>query len=117
MLFFFIVALWLLCVVLGVGLLFSRRWRYSSSYLILGSTLGIIGSFVLSTAILFLGPKTFIGTDIGNGLVFFGGIVFIGLYVAGIAIGAVLGAWGAFFLLVRLMLGRACRVHRCCVQS
>jgi hypothetical protein len=98
MLFFFIVPLWLLCVVLGVGLLFSRRWRYSSSYLILVSTLGLIGSFVLSTAILFLGPKTFTGTGIDNGLVFFGGIVLIGLYIAGIAIGAVLGAWGGLIL-------------------
>jgi len=26
-------------VVLGLGLLFSRRWRYSSSYLILGDRL------------------------------------------------------------------------------
>jgi hypothetical protein len=48
--------------------------------------------------ILFLGPKTFTGTEIDNGLVFFGGIVFIGLYIAGIAIGAVLGAWGGLIL-------------------
>ena len=98
MVFFFIFPIWLLFVVLGVGLLFSHRWRWLSSYLILGSTLGLAGSFLLSTAILFLGPKTFTGTEIGNRLIFFGGIVLIGLYMAAIGIGAVLGAWSGVLL-------------------
>jgi hypothetical protein len=54
--FFFIAALWLLCVIAGLAILISKRLRFFASYLILCSTFGFLGSLVLSfAAMLFIG--------------------------------------------------------------
>jgi hypothetical protein len=55
--FFFIAPIWVLCVLIGLACLASTRLRFIASYLILGSTFGLLASFALSTAPLLLVPK------------------------------------------------------------
>ncbi len=90
--FFFIVAAWLPCLVVGLLCLAFRRLRFASLYLLLGSTFAVVLSFVPSTAVLFLAPR--IGDSRVGAVAFLGGyLLMIGLggFVGGIA--GLLAAW------------------------
>ena len=78
--FFFMLPLWLVCVLLGITFLFFPRLRFLSAHILLGSTIGLLVSFGLSTLALILLPKTAVS----------GWIVLVG-YLAGIAIGGAIG--------------------------
>jgi hypothetical protein len=83
--FFFILPIWLLCVVVGLALCFFKQFRFLSSYLVLSSTGGLILSFALSTFLLWLGPR-FLSNASG-----WAGLILIAAYLAGIAIGGFVG--------------------------
>src|SRR4029450_1297455 len=88
--FIFIVPVWILCIAIGFGMLLFTHLRHLCAYLIAGSTFGLIVSFLLSTAVLLIFPR--FDDSIGlhdAGLL--GGVVLIGGYIAGIAIGGALG--------------------------
>jgi hypothetical protein len=54
--FFFIVPVWAVCVLIGVALMLTKRFRFLSTYFLFGSTVGLLLAFGFSTAILmFLG--------------------------------------------------------------
>ena len=61
--FFFIVPIWLLFVVAGILSSFSSRLRFLAAYLVLGATIGLIFSFLLSLALLMLGARLLGGTS------------------------------------------------------
>src|SRR5580765_8059265 len=63
--FFFIVPLWLLLLISGVALLFSRRLRFLTPYIVLGSTAGLMCSVAFSTVVLLLLGKLLGGTSAG----------------------------------------------------
>ena len=81
--FFFIVPLWILCVLTGVILLFFKRFRFLSMYLLLSSTGGLLASFLLSLALLFLTAKFVGGTSVAWLALF--------AYLAGILLGGAVG--------------------------
>lgn len=62
--FFFIVPLWLLLSVCGTALLFSRRLRFLSPYIVLGSTAGLLCSVAMATVVLWLLGKLLGGTSV-----------------------------------------------------
>jgi hypothetical protein len=84
--FFFIVPIWLLCVVIGVVLCFFKRSRFLSLYLVLSSTGSAIVSLALSTFVLWTAPKLFAKEHTWEGL------VLIAAYLGSIVLGAVVGA-------------------------
>ena len=88
--FFFIVPLWLLCLVAGGVLLFSKRLRVLSLYLVMGSTGGVIVSFLLSLGVLLLAGKFLGGTR-------FAWVALIG-YLIGIVGGGTIGILGGGIL-------------------
>ncbi len=81
--FFFIVPLWILCILAGVILLFFKRFRFLSMYVLLSSTGGLLASFLLSLALLFVAAKFVGGTP----------VAWIALlaYLAGIFLGGAVG--------------------------
>jgi Ca2+/Na+ antiporter len=85
--FFLIVPAWLMCVVGGIVLLFFQRFRRAGLYTINISTTATVGSLVLSTAVLYLGPR--IGLQrIGR----WSGVAMVGAYLLAIGTGALIGA-------------------------
>jgi hypothetical protein len=88
--FFFIAPIWLFCVVVGLALCFFRQFRFLSSYVILGSTGGLILSFALSTFVLWIGPRLLgsAGT--------WAGLMLIAAYLAAIAVGGLVGIIAGF---------------------
>ena len=86
--FFFIAPIWLLCVTAGLLMLLSSRLRFLASYVILGSTFGLIVSFLISTATLLLLAKLMAGLESDGSL---GGIVSILGYLSGIVAGGAVG--------------------------
>jgi len=88
--FFFIVPLWILSVLAGVTLLFSKRLRFLSMYLLLSSTGGLLLSFLVSLAFLFVAGKLVGGTS----------MAWLALlaYLAGILLGGALGIIGGALL-------------------
>jgi hypothetical protein len=78
--FFFILPLWLVCLLLGIVLLFLPKLRFLSAHILLGSTIGLLLSFGLSTLALILLAKTAVS----------GWVVLIG-YLAGIGFGGAIG--------------------------
>jgi hypothetical protein len=62
--FFFIVPLWLLLLVFGTALVFSRRLRFLTPYIVLGSTIGLMCSVAVSTAVLLLLGRLLGGTSV-----------------------------------------------------
>jgi hypothetical protein len=88
--FFFIVPLWIVCIVAGVAFLFSARFRFLSIYILLGSTAGLFLSFLLSLLFLFVAAKLVGGTP----------VAWIALlaYLAGIPIGGAVGIIGGAIL-------------------
>jgi len=89
--FFFIAPIWLLCVIVGLLMTISGRLRFLASYLILGSTFGLLASLVVSSAVLVLFGRFEAMTETLGSL---GGIAAILGYVAGIAVGGVAGIVG-----------------------
>jgi hypothetical protein len=96
--FFFILPIWFLCLIAGLGMMFSVRFRYLSTYLILSSTLGLVLSFLLSTAVLVLLPKVDLPSNVS-------GIVFILGCLAAMGAGGVLGI-GASLLSAHTLNGK-----------
>ncbi len=83
--FFFIAPLWLLAIAAGLSLLFFRRLRFLSSYLVLASTGGLVLSLLASTLVLWL------GTSIFNNRNGWAAIVVIGGYLASIPVFGLVG--------------------------
>jgi len=88
--FFFIVPIWLLCVVVGLALCFFRQFRFLSSYVVLSSTGALILSFALSSFWLWFGPRLLSNAS------GWAGLILIAAYLAGIAIGALVGIIAGF---------------------
>lgn len=85
MLFFFIVALWILCVAIGLVLCFIKQLRFLPSYLILCSTGSAVASFVLSVLAMILLDKVLDKDSEWDGF------IILGLYVASIVTGGLIG--------------------------
>ena len=106
--FFILIPIWLLCVVIGLAMLASRQLRFLASYVILGSTFGLLVSFVLSTTALllfaWLAPR--IGHHrlgaIGSLLGYIGLLGYIIGLVGGGFIGTAVGALMAYRLNLRV---------------
>ena len=62
--FFFIVPLWLGLCVVGAALLFWRRLRFLSPYIVLGSTMGLACSFAFSLVVLLTLGRLLGGTSV-----------------------------------------------------
>ncbi len=99
--FFFIVPVWMLCVLSGIVLLCFQRFRRIGLYAISISTTATLVSFSLSTAILYFGPR--IGAQwMGR----WAGVVLMAAYLLAIGIGALIGALGGFLFTRKLLLRR-----------
>lgn len=61
---FILAPIWMLCVIVGFACLFFAKTRYFSSYLLLGSTLGMAGAFAL-----FLFEMSYVDRHISNAAV------------------------------------------------
>jgi hypothetical protein len=88
-LFFFLIPIWLLVVLTGIVLLFFKRTRLLSAYLLVASTSGLIVSFVLSFAVLMLVAWMLAGTSMAwialvahLFAIFVGGVIGFGLGAA-----------------------------------
>lgn len=97
--FFFIAPIWLLCVLIGLASLASSRLRFLASYLILGSTFGLLASFVLSTVPLLLVPKALAMVRYEGSI---GGILIVVGYVTGLLTGGLAGIAGGGVIACRL---------------
>jgi hypothetical protein len=93
MLFFFIVPVWLLFVLIGVVLLFRARQRRIGWYAIIVSTTATLTSFLLSTAVLYIGAR--IGAHANLKWL---GVAVIGAYILTMGVGIALGGIAGFFL-------------------
>jgi hypothetical protein len=85
--FFFIVPLWLIAIVFGTILLFVKNLRWLATYVFCCSTIGLALSFFLSLLLLMTSAKVLSGTK-------FAWLSLL-IYLAGIAIGGVVGVLGA----------------------
>jgi hypothetical protein len=94
--FFFILPVWGLCVVIGVALLFVRDLRRIAYFVIAVPTGATLVSFALSTSVLYLVPRV---AHEPHPKWF--GIALIAGYVIALVLGALIGALGAFVLLLR----------------
>jgi hypothetical protein len=95
--FFFIVPLWLMFLVVGTILLFFPNLRRAGYFVIAIPTGATIASFLLSTAVLIVVPRL-----MPQPARSWYGIFLVATYLASIALGALLGALGAFFAIVKL---------------
>ena len=84
--FFFILPAWVLCLRCGIVFLCFQRLRRTGLYAITISTAATVISLILSTAVLYLGPR--IGLQrLGR----WSGVVLIGAYILAIGVGALIG--------------------------
>jgi len=98
--FFLIIPVWLVCLLIGTALACFQGLR-AGIYLIAVSTGGTLLSLLLSTAVLFLGPRI--------GFQHFGqlrSVVLIGAYILAIIAGGIIGSRSGFLLTRKLMLRR-----------
>jgi hypothetical protein len=98
MAFFLIIPVWLVCVLIGIALACFQGLRRTGIYLIAVSTGGTLLSLLLSTAVLFLGPRM--------GFRHFGkwsGVALIGTYVFAIVAGGLIGSVSGFSLTRKLL--------------
>ena len=98
MAFFFIIPLWLLCLLMGTALACFQGLRRTGFYVIAVSTGGTLVSLLLSTAVFFLGTRI--------GAKHFGtwsGVALIGTYVLGIVAGGLIGSVSGFLLSRKLL--------------
>lgn len=98
--FFFIVPVWLLFVFSGLVSLFLPRGRRAGWYVIIVSTTATLTSFLISTAVLYVGGRIGVGFDVK-----WLGVVLIGAYLVAIVLGAAIGGVAGFFL-TRSLLAR-----------
>jgi len=99
MAFFFIAPIWFCCVLIGVVTLASKRFRFLATYLIVGSTFGLVASFLLSTVPLMLVPR-FLPTIRYEGSL--GGIALVAGYIVGLTAGGLVGIVGGALTAYRL---------------
>jgi hypothetical protein len=99
--FFFIVPLWLLAVAVGAVMLSIGSARRAGIYVLTISTFATAVSFLLSTAVLFVGPR--VASD--PPAEWFG-LMVVAAYLTAIPIGGLTGAI-AGFLITRELLARA----------
>jgi len=105
MIYFFVVPIWICCLIGGVVLLFFPKLRKAGVYAIFIPTSGLISSVAFSTGILIGVSK--LGSKIGTEhLSPWYGIVFILAYFGAVAVGAIPGAVGAFIVIRKIYLGR-----------
>lgn len=98
MAFFLIITRWLGCLLMGAALACFQTLRRAGIYVIAISTGGTLLSLLLSTAVLFLGPKI--------GFEHFGkwaGVALIGTYILAALAGGVIGLLSGFSLTRRLL--------------
>jgi len=88
---FIVAAIWLLCIVIGIGFLFLSKTRYLSAYLLLGSTFGMVASFAL-----FMFQMTYVDKHITNSVLSLCGYL-ISPFI-GAALGTPVGLFAAFRL-------------------
>jgi hypothetical protein len=93
--FFFIVPLWILCLVVGGAMFCSARLRSLSLYLLFASTGFTVFSFVCSTLVLLAAGKW-------PGLFWDSGLVALGGYVGALLAGGAVGAAGGLALAYKL---------------
>jgi hypothetical protein len=98
MLFFLILPAWLLCVLFGATLLCFRDFRRTGIYAITISTAATAVSLLLSTAVLYFGPRTGL-----QRLGWWSGVALVGAYLLTATVGALLGALTALFLTRKLL--------------
>jgi len=91
--FFFIVPVWFFFALSGVVLLFFPRHRRMGLYAISVSTTATLTSFLVSTAVLYIGAR--IGTRLN---IKWFGVALIAAYLLAIGLGAAMGAIAGFFL-------------------
>ena len=91
--FFLILPLWLLIVILGVVMLCIRLMRRLGVYILMMSTLAVIASFALSTAVLLVVPWA-----TPNPVPGWFAVLFLLAYLAAIGVGGLIGAIGGFLL-------------------
>jgi hypothetical protein len=89
--FFLIVLLWLLCLFASLLLLLWPRFRFLSCYMILSSTFGLFGSFVLSLGVLLITGKLLGGIRFAWIAI----VAYLSGIVAGGAIGLIVGGYVA----------------------
>jgi hypothetical protein len=96
--FFLVISVWLVCLLIGTALACFQGVRRPGIYVIAVSTGGTLLSLLLSTAVLFLGPRI--------GFQHFGqwrGIALIGAYILAVIAGGLIGSASGFFLTRRLL--------------
>jgi hypothetical protein len=96
--FFFILPIWAFCVAIGVALLFFRGLRRIAYFVIAVPTGATLVSFALSTWVLYLVPRVAREPHPQ-----WSGIALIAGYVISIVLGALIGALGAFLLLLKML--------------
>ena len=96
--FFFIVPLWLVAVVVGAVMVCIRSARRAGIYVLTISTFGTTVSLVLSTAVLFVGPRVAASPQPG-----WFGLMVIVAYLAAIPIGGLTGAIAGFLITRKLL--------------
>jgi|SRR5579871_5523702 len=97
--FFFLLPLWLLCIVVAVISLLSRKYRYMAAHLALCSTGALIGCLTLFLAAVWALGKLHEPSSTEMG------IVFLVVLIGSTALGGILGLVGGF--LVARSLNRA----------
>lgn len=98
MAFFLIIPLWLGCVLIGAALACFQGLRRTGVYMIAVSIGGTLLSLLLSTAVLYLGPRM--------GFKYLGkwsGVALIGTYVLAIVAGGLIGSVSGFSLTRKLL--------------
>jgi hypothetical protein len=95
--YFFIVPVWAVSVAIGVVLLFFRDLRRIAYFVMAVPTGATLVSFALSTLVLYLAPRV---THEPHQQWF--GIALIAGYLIALVLGALIGALGAFLLLLKL---------------
>lgn len=96
--FFLIIPAWIFSVILGLALLCFRSLRRVALYLLSVATGATFVSLLLSTAVLYLGPRLGI-TTLGK----WSGITLIACYIFAILVGGLAGALSGFWCMRKLL--------------
>lgn len=101
MIFFLVLPVWMLCILSGIVLLFPPQRRQIGLYVIVVSTAAMLVSFLLSTAVLYL------GATIGPRLhIQWLGVAVIATYILAVGLGLIVGAFAGFLLTRNLLVRR-----------
>jgi hypothetical protein len=95
--FFFIIPVWLLLVAVGLILLFFARFRILGYFVIAVPTGATVTSFLLSTSVFFVVPRLLPMSSRP-----WYGLLILAVYVVALLLGGLLGAIGAFSLVLKL---------------